>query len=202
MRKALVAVGLVGVLLLAACHPLSDYQSSCPGSGTIQRYLIDRVNTYRYNHGVNKLFCNSYAQSKAQKHSEAMARAGTTWHTTLENGYPSSADWGHRYWCWLGEDVGASYWQTGQDDNQIAEDIFQLWIGSATHRNILMKDEAMWIGAGEASAGTTNNVYMYAALELGVVGDSPGCDTAGASAASSTTSGDTTGTTTAPRVTG
>lgn len=162
-------------LFAVACHPNTDYQSDCPTGG--RKHLIDLVNNWRVDHDSGHtnandlLFCNSYANSKAQAWAETMRttdeNGGSPGHSTLENGYPSSSQWGHRYWCWLGEDIGIN---TGAFEfrNAVLENIFNQWIASADHRKVIAETAAQWIGTGAAWSSQTNR--WYAVLEMGTIG--------------------------------
>lgn len=169
MTKILIAFVAMFSLLALACHPGTDYQSDCPTGG--RKHLIDLVNNWRANHNsgytnANDLvFCNSYANSKAQAWAQVIADANSGSHSTLENGYPSSSQWGHRYWCWLGEDVGIN---SGSFEfrNAVLENIFNQWIASDSHRAVIAETAAQWIGTG----AVWQNNRWYAVLEMGTIG--------------------------------
>lgn len=157
--------------LTVACHPASDYRHDCPPAGTVRKYLIDRVNDYRSQKGLGRLYCNAFAQAKGQDHADAMNAYNTGYHTTLENGYPSG------YWCWVGENWGMSaYPDPQQADNNIAQLIFDAWIASYEHRKIIVEDAAEWIGIGVTKEPGDD---MWASLQMGTPHDSVLCKNAG-----------------------
>lgn len=174
-RVALVCLVAVMALVAAACHPESDYVHGCPPSGSGEKYLIDLVRNYRAEHGIHDVYCNLYAQSHADQWSNTMRDAGRASHSTLELYYPSSQEWGHRYACFLGENVGVNYWDGSSGfRNAALEGVFEAWLESESHRNIIRHGAFEWIGAGYAHrSGTPGKVYV--ALEMGTRDGSPRC---------------------------
>lgn len=171
-------LAILSVFAVIACHPESDYKDPCPGTGGPRRFVIDGINYERAQRGLGQLFCNQYAMDKAQDWSYKQATKQVSGHSTLANGYPSSAQWGHQYWGWLGENICTNYRGNArypEFDRQSLDGCIDLWLGSQSHRDVMLAPRAKWIGVGmeygcvcgSVGGGTNWEDYIFVTLEMG-----------------------------------
>jgi uncharacterized protein YkwD len=148
-RRIAVAVALAALALLVVCAP-AGAQSKRLSSAEWQ--VVRLVNQARVSHGKASLRI-SYALSRAaERHSRDMLRAGTFTHSVLAGGTPSSRarlsgypTAATRAWS-VGEVIG---WGAGSCGSP--ETMVKMWLGSPTHRSILLSSRWRHIGVGRVT---------------------------------------------------
>lgn len=125
------------VILLVALLFLGFVQTPAHAATSLERQMLNLTNTSRADHGVHRLRLDAGRTTKAHKHSAAMARSGSLYHTS------DPADYYLRgvRWSKWGENVG----ETSSDDLSVLQ---QAFMDSPVHRHNILDERFRKVGVG------------------------------------------------------
>ena len=149
-RIAATRRGVTGsVTLLVALLFLGFLQTPAHATTALERQMLRLTNASRLNHGEHRLRIDAGRTTKAHKHSAAMARAGTLYHTS------DPADYYLRgvRWSKWGENVGET--TVDLPDLQVA------FMNSTVHRHNILDRRFHKVGVGVVQRGGTFWVTLF-----------------------------------------
>ena len=138
------------VILLVSLLFLGFLQTPAHAATSLERQMLRLTNVSRANHGVHRLRIDAGRTSRAHKHSAAMARAGTLYHTS------DPADYYLRgvRWSKWGENVG----ETNTGDLATLQDAF---MNSPVHRRNILDSRFHRVGVGVVQRDGTTWVTLF-----------------------------------------
>jgi uncharacterized protein YkwD len=142
--------GITGsVTLLVALLFLGFLQTPAHAATSLERQMVRLTNASRLNHGERRLRIDGGRTTKAHKHSAAMARAGSLYHTS------DPADYYLRgvRWSKWGENVGET--TVDLSDLQVA------FMNSTVHRHNILDRRFHKVGVGVVQRGGTFWVTLF-----------------------------------------
>jgi len=142
--------GITGsVTLLVALLFLGFLQTPAHAATSLERQMVRLTNASRLNHGERRLRIDGGRTTKAHKHSAAMARAGSLYHTS------DPADYYLRgvRWSKWGENVGET--TVDLSDLQVA------FMNSTVHRHNILDRRFHRAGVGVVQRGGTFWVTLF-----------------------------------------
>lgn len=124
------------VLPLVTLLFLGFLQAPAHAATSLERQMLNLTNASRADHGVHRLRLDAGRTTKAHKHSAAMARAGSLYHTS------DPADYYLRgvRWSKWGENVGET-----SGDLAVLQ---QAFMDSPVHRHNILDDRFRRVGVG------------------------------------------------------
>jgi uncharacterized protein YkwD len=150
-RIAATRRGVTGsVILLVALLFLGFLQTPAHATTSLEREMLRLTNVSRADHGVRRLRLDAGRTTKAHKHSAAMARTGTLYHTS------DPADYYLRgvRWSKWGENVGDT--STGE-----LAALQQAFMDSPVHRRNILDERFRKVGVGVVTRGDHTWVTLF-----------------------------------------
>jgi uncharacterized protein YkwD len=149
-RIAATRRGVTGsVTLLVALLFLGSMQTPAHATTSLERQMVRLTNASRLSHGERRLRIDAGRTTKAHKHSAAMARADSLYHTS------DPADYYLRgvRWSKWGENVGET--SVDLSDLQVA------FMNSTVHRHNILDRRFHKVGVGVVQRGGTFWVTLF-----------------------------------------
>lgn len=153
-----VAVALCAALCAASSAGGASAETRAPALHLLERSVLAKMNGVRHEHGLLTLRFSAGLAGAARHHSREMAEDGYFRHNSADGEtfshriarfYPTG---NYHYWS-LGEIM---LWSSGELDATAA---LELWLGSPTHRAIMLRARYREVGVGVAYARTAPGVY-------------------------------------------
>ena len=143
--RALAVLALVALTLVVPAR--ADAAVGVSPANTLEKYLLEKVNTYRAKNGLRKLSTKTPLQTAATKHAVNMAKHGYFSHD-WSSGAPYGT-WIRSYW------PGSGYgsWSAGENLYWAAPDassssVMRAWRNSSGHNANLLRSSWRNIGLG------------------------------------------------------
>ena len=137
------------VILLVSLLFLGFLQTPAHAATSLERQMLRLTNVSRANHGVHRLRIDAGRTTRGHKHSAAMARAGSLYHTS------DPADYYLRgvRWSKWGENVG--------ETNVDLPDLQVAFMNSTVHRHNVLDRRFHKVGVGVVQRGGTFWVTLF-----------------------------------------
>lgn len=131
---------LLLLLTVAALALIAGTASASPWADADQR-LVSKINAERAAAGKSALRVDAELQRVARDWSAVMASQDRLYHN------PNLGSQVQRDWRLLGENVGWSQW-SGASESTLVDRIHTMFMGSAKHRENVLRSEYNWVGVG------------------------------------------------------
>lgn len=136
---------------LVGAGPADASRSSPLAHDRFERALLDEINSFRAHNGLESVRVSHPLRTAADGHSAAMARRGFFGHES-ESGQP--------FWTWIRAwyvEAPYAYWSVGQNllwvpHGVSAKVAFRMWLGSPSHRTVLLRPRWREIGLSAVRA--------------------------------------------------
>ncbi len=154
--RALVALSLLALALAVPGH--AEAASRVDPANTLEKYLLQKVNKYRANHGLRRLSTRARLTKAAGRHAVNMANHGYFSHS-WSNG-TAYGTWIRNFW----PGSGYSSWGVGENLNWAAPDatssaVMRGWRNSSVHNANLLRSSWRNIGLGAVRVRDPLGVY-------------------------------------------
>jgi uncharacterized protein YkwD len=166
MRRRVAAGFVVSLALVALAAPTPASAFMVSDRDSLERSIVDRVNSVRRSHGLRPLRANSRLADAADRHAASMAAASYFRHElyapTRATNWVSFGTWIR--WFWPGP--GYSSWRAGENlawgaPRITASQTVRRWLASPGHRANLLNPAWRHIGVGAVQVGDPRGYYSF-----------------------------------------
>ena len=154
------AIAMRAALFAAFAVPLFSAPATAVTPADAEAMVVGWINNDRSNRGLAPLRTDADLLAISGLRASRMASANVMNHTVGGN-LAAQLDWYNVAWYRYGETVG---WSTAGYPVDSARAIYRAWMGSSSHRALLLSDRLNYIGVGLAYRSSNHKTFSSAVL--------------------------------------